>query len=664
MKSILITSSILIALIAALRPLLRGRIDPRVQYALWLIVALRLLVPVELASSAHSALALLDRAEAPALLADAIGSISVPVPGLSYEDAYQQALLEYQQNKAVTTSFNDLDQVELLAREIQAKRPTLAELATKYATPVWLGGTALMAAWFLLVNLRLRRRLRRAALIEVEPTSRLPVFVSDALPSPCLCGVVRPAIYVTSTALSDPDRMRHVLAHEATHYRHRDHWWALARCLCLCVYWFDPLVWWAAAMSRQDCELACDAGAIRRLGEAERLPYGRTLVAMISAGRNSLLQTATTMTGGKRRVKERVELIAHRPKTAVALALALVLVLGLTVGFTFTGAPEKDPVPTGLSADSLRERLMDVPEELKPTVTASAPETKAGINDIALVSYWWDVPAEWESEQSSWLLDVHRWERSLIDSRGWPQISDEPTQIIAQDEEFYYVLEWPGNPRFQMADSEPFTAAYQAIRAYAMEQVLATEGVEPYAYAPDGGPDASTPPSSAPPVEPPVEPTAELLGLDGLDAALFQGAYQAYFGQEYRTTFEDFPRVVLPDVAIYGAYEEDGVQYYVGNVLYHVHYFDNQTGTFEDNAGAVHVPCRIGLRDSGGAYEVADAMIPPDGAGYYPAVQEIIGPLEELSQAYESGIFVGLTPLYPPLSADGLWTAYTAAAAR
>lgn len=792
MKSILITSSILIALIAALRPLLRGRIDPRVQYALWLIVALRLLVPVELASSAHSALALLDRAEAPALLADAIGSISVPVPGLSYEDAYQQALLEYQQNKAVTTSFNDLDQVELLAREIQAKRPTLAELATKYATPVWLGGTALMAAWFLLVNLRLRRRLRRAAVIEVEPTSRLPVFVSDALPSPCLCGVVRPAIYVTSTALSNPDRMRHVLAHEATHYRHRDHWWALARCLCLCLYWFDPLVWWAAAMSRQDCELACDAGAIRRLGEAERLPYGRTLVAMISAGRNSLLQTATTMTGGKRRVKERVELIAHRPKTAVALALALVLVLGLTVGFTFTGAPEKDPVPTGLSADSLRERLMDVPEELKPTVTASASETKAGINDIALVSYWWDVPAEWESEQSSWLLDVHRWERSLIDSRGWPQISDEPTQIIAQDEEFYYVLEWPGNPRFQMADSEPFTAAYQAIRAfaeqqvlrteglepyvspldtlparlmdvpeelradvvtgsghdgsptlasywmnrnwtnkdnsglgfllrvermsqaeldeyrptggseifarsggayyailyatdvryytpddaepfhnafdairaYAMEQVLATEGVEPYAYAPDGGPDASTPPSSAPPVEPPVEPTAELLGLDGLDAALFQGAYQAYFGQEYRTTFEDFPRVVLPDVAIYGAYEEDGVQYYVGNVLYHVHYFDNQTGTFEDNVGAVHVPCRIGLRDSGGAYEVADAMIPPDGAGYYPAVQEIIGPLEELSQAYESGIFVGLTPLYPPLSADGLWTAYTAAAAR
>ncbi len=477
MKSILITSSILIVLVAALRPLLRGRIDPRMQYALWLIVALRLLVPVELASSAYSALALLERAEEPARVVEAIGQAALPAQ--SYDSAYAQVIEQYRKQGTDTAQLTprDLMDIDTQARELM-RGPTLAELAAKCARPVWLGGTALMAAWFLLVNLRLRRKLGRAELIEIEESCGLPVFVSGALPSPCLCGVFRPAVFVTPAAAEDPDRMRHVLAHETTHYRHRDHWWALVRCLCL--YWFNPLVWWAAAMSRQDCELACDAGAIRRLGEAERLPYGRTLVAMIAAGRNSLLQTATTMTGSKRRVRERVKLIARKPKTVLALALALVLVLGLTVGFTFTGAPEKDPVPTGLSADSLRERLMDVPEELKPTVTASASETKAGINDIALVSYWWDVPAEWESEQSSWLLDVHRWERSLIDGRGWPQISDEPTQIIAQDEEFYYVLEWPGNPRFQMADSEPFTAAYQAIRAFAEQQVLRTEGLEPY----------------------------------------------------------------------------------------------------------------------------------------------------------------------------------------
>ena len=48
MKAVLITSSILILAVAALRPLLRGRIDPRIQYALWLAVALRLLLPVNM----------------------------------------------------------------------------------------------------------------------------------------------------------------------------------------------------------------------------------------------------------------------------------------------------------------------------------------------------------------------------------------------------------------------------------------------------------------------------------------------------------------------------------------------------------------------------------------------------------------------------------------
>lgn len=801
MKSVLITSSILIAIIAALRPILRGRFKPIAQYALWLIVAVRLLVPVELASSAHSALALLDRAEGPALLADAIGSTTVPVPAMSYDDAYQQALREYQQSKTVTTSSDDLEQVALRARELQAEAPTLAELAAKYARPVWLGGGLVMGLWFLLVNLRLRRKLRMAELITMS--SGLPVFVSDVLPSPCLCGLFRPAIYVTPHAAQDPDRLRHVLAHETTHYRHRDHWWALVRCLCLCVYWFDPLVWWAAALSRQDCELACDAGAIRRLGEEERIPYGRTLVAMIAAGRNSLLQTATTMTGSKRRVRERVELIARRPKTAVVLVLAAALVLALTVGFTFTGAPEapQEPTPT---ADTLQERLLDVPEELRADVAAlqgGESTVVAPYAPSALAQYWMNRPYTDYQEGWGWLMTVYQWDQQQLEendsdvtgtwtcfarddhfyyviaratdirapineemvaeipgatqvetgymdafeairayameqvlategvrpyagpdtlrarlnnvplelqadvvtgpghddsptlvtywmNRDWTNLDDSGlgfllrveqmsqaeldeyratggSEIFARSGDAYYAILYATDVRYYTPDdAEPFHNAFDAIRAYAMEQVLATEGVQPYTYAPSGGSDAPAPSPSAPPVEPPVEPTAELLRLDGLDAALFQGVYQAYFGQGYRTTFEEFPRVVLPNVAIYGTYEEDGVQYYVGNVLYHVHYYDDQTGTFEDNVGAVHVPCRIGLRDSGGAYEVTDAMIPPDGAGYYPAVQEIIGPLEELSQAYESGIFVGLDPLYPPLSADELWTAYTEAAAR
>ena len=98
MKAVLITSSILIVLIASLRPILRGKIDPRVQYTLWLVVALRLLIPVNFVDSAYSILSLLSRAEEPIQIVQTIGQATVPLPGISYEDAYDRALQEYAQS--------------------------------------------------------------------------------------------------------------------------------------------------------------------------------------------------------------------------------------------------------------------------------------------------------------------------------------------------------------------------------------------------------------------------------------------------------------------------------------------------------------------------------------------------------------------------------------
>lgn len=484
MKGILITSSLLIVLIAALRPLLRGRIDPRLQYALWLTVALRLLIPVNLFTSAYSALALLQRADRGTELVETIGQAHIPAQ--SYDSARAQVVEEYRRQGVSDSQLTpgDLMAIDTQARELM-KGPTLAELAAKCARPVWLGGAALMALWFTAVNLKLRRRLRGAEWIEAD--CPLPVYVSDALPSPCLVGTVRPKIYVTPAALESPGRLRHVLAHELAHYRHKDHWWALVRCACLCLYWFHPLVWWAAALSRQDCELACDEGAIRALGEGERIPYGRTLVGMIAAGRTPLLQTATTMSGGKRRVKERVTLIARKPKTVIALALAAALILGCAVGCAFSGAPEK-PMDAQRKPQLLElpSRLNDIPEELQPQVVNRPEDVSVLGTDGVLASYWWDVPADWEYDFMPWLLAVYQWDQTRLEEHLHPQGNGgygafDDVIVFAQDNDgHYFVFNQPTAGRFKMEGAEEYTAAFQAIRAFAEKKVLETEGVEPY----------------------------------------------------------------------------------------------------------------------------------------------------------------------------------------
>ena len=52
--------------------------------------------------------------------------------------------------------------------------------------------------------------------------------------------------------------------------------------MCLTVYWFDPLVWAAAAASKADGELACDEAVIEKLDAQGRREYARTLVELAS----------------------------------------------------------------------------------------------------------------------------------------------------------------------------------------------------------------------------------------------------------------------------------------------------------------------------------------------------------------------------------------------
>ena len=63
MKSIIITSSILILIVVALRYLLKEKLSSRLRYAMWLLVAIRLLIPIEMGQSSLSVMTLVDRAE-------------------------------------------------------------------------------------------------------------------------------------------------------------------------------------------------------------------------------------------------------------------------------------------------------------------------------------------------------------------------------------------------------------------------------------------------------------------------------------------------------------------------------------------------------------------------------------------------------------------------
>ena len=228
--------------------------------------------------------------------------------------------------------------------------------------PVWTVGAAAAALWLAGVNLRFAHTLRRSRRLLPVEGCPLPVYVSQAIPTPCLFGLLRPCVYVTPITASDPTLLRHTLAHELTHFHHRDYLWSALRGVCLALHWYNPLVWLAGVVSSRDGELCCDEATVARLGEDQWASYGRTLLAVTCQGPGNLLLTATSMTGRGRDIKERILVLAKRPKTAALTLAAVVLVAAVAADCTFTGpasTPTPDPAPSETTAQPLTQEELD-----------------------------------------------------------------------------------------------------------------------------------------------------------------------------------------------------------------------------------------------------------------------------------------------------------------
>ena len=319
----ILSSSILILIVIALRSVFKGKISLRLQYAIWGLVLLRLLIPVSFGSTNISVANLTAQSETP----EVVIQTAKPNEDVQAEQPEQQPQIQPGEVPSQTVT-----QSESVTQE---KGFDLRDYAFYI---IWGVGFAAVAGLFLFTNLRFKRKIMASRCGLDVRKNHLDVYATGEIDTPCLFGIKNPAIYVTYPVADNQTLLRHTLEHEATHHRHGDHIWAVLRCVCFAVHWYNPLVWWAAFLSQRDAELACDEATIRRLGEGERAEYGRTLIGMTCQKKANVLITATTMNSGKSGIRERILLIAKKPKMAVYTLIAVLLVAAIAVGCTFTGA--------------------------------------------------------------------------------------------------------------------------------------------------------------------------------------------------------------------------------------------------------------------------------------------------------------------------------------
>ncbi|MCI8942181.1 MAG: M56 family metallopeptidase [Oscillospiraceae bacterium] len=444
----IVTSSALILLVLLLRLLVRDRVSPRLRYALWGLVLLRLVIPVSLWESPASVLRAAQINEGYQLVSTLPNNMSLYENGNWRSVAGPDGTFQMEPDAAGRWEVNQprlhnaygwvaVPSAEE-ARALRDRGQKAVDTAglkrlvdvQNVLRMVWQTGIWLFMLFLAAVNGKFALDLRRGRRPDGEYRGR-PVFILDSLPTPCLFGLFRPAIYLTPEVAADETCRKHVLAHECAHFRQGDHAWAVWRGVCLALHWYNPLVWLAAYLSRRDCELSCDEGAVRLLGEENRVDYGRTLVGLVARRTTprDLACCATTMTGGKSALKERIALLVKHPRTTAVTAVLVAAACAVFAACTFTGAAEAEE-PAEPSAPAQAEpaqpesqppeapslpALEDLPTRI---VSQGTPEAEADIWLVAELPED-DIAAYFEPDTAhSWLRYGEFLQELVFDDRN------------------------------------------------------------------------------------------------------------------------------------------------------------------------------------------------------------------------------------------------------
>lgn len=256
----------LIALaVMAVRPLLR-RAPRRAVCMLWLLVALRLLLPARL-------------------------TVESPVSLQQPESPPIQAYQELRQQEKVYVSAPPEQRLEMAGPAAAQGFALLDQLPA-----IWLTGVGCMALYMALSLLRMRWRLRAAPRIQDN------VYRCTDWSTPFVLGVITPRIYVPET-VSEQD-FPQVLAHERCHIRRWDHVWKPLAFLLLAVNWFNPVLWAAYVLLGRDMERACDEMVLKNATPAQRAAYSR---ALVSCAAQPKMAAVCPLAFGEVAVKERVK---------------------------------------------------------------------------------------------------------------------------------------------------------------------------------------------------------------------------------------------------------------------------------------------------------------------------------------------------------------------
>lgn len=339
-------SSLLVLMVLGIRKIFTGKIRYAGIYALWFLVMLRFMIPVNIISTPLSVGGIIPETLSSQVGSDVYQGSSQQTTGVPGGPEYYFLNGKSIEKSRIGGAESYGDSVLSLQGVRQGQKSGLWDSICNIdwhllLMSIWLIISALLLLWFGLSNLCLTKKLKRSRVL-YGTKGTLKIYTTLEVKNPCLYGFLRPAVYLPEGLVSgdsgvkvSEDEIRQMITHEYVHYRHGDHIWAMIRVLLVSVYWFDPFLWIAVSCFKKDAELFCDETVIRLIGEKQRFCYGKMLIRLAGeAGFGEFRYPIMSMSRRGKEMAKRIHAISHKKRYSRWLILPLVSLVIIAVGIT------------------------------------------------------------------------------------------------------------------------------------------------------------------------------------------------------------------------------------------------------------------------------------------------------------------------------------------
>ncbi|AOY77736.1 M56 family metallopeptidase [Clostridium formicaceticum] len=392
-----LTTSILMIAYLLIKKLFLQRIAMRYHHIIWMVLIIRLLMPINIESSIsifnffpQKSLVILETYVEKNSSNTFTTGETVPVyRTLDFKKNGGTKHEFYIEENHMFDDFSAYDPAELNENTI-GKEPN--EWIIKVFSRIWLLGMLLLTLFFystLLVFERKYKMLKKPIIPELEFLAEkcrkkmnirktIPIYLNDCLKTPCIRGVINPCIYLPTDiyAKTDYSELQYIILHEMAHYKRKDLIYNLATLMVALIHWFNPLLWIVIKHIRHDREIACDAYVMETIEEEEIIPYGMTLINLAKrfTSKDSKFYLVSFCEGNSL-LERRIKMIKMFKKGSYRISIAAIIFLIIIGGVILTNPSRfesinlistSQTVEDSAAKELEKENLLDNTKEEEP----------------------------------------------------------------------------------------------------------------------------------------------------------------------------------------------------------------------------------------------------------------------------------------------------------